>query len=826
MAAVFAHAASAARLPAPKLANPNRQPVNGFGYLVQWTNVTGAFIYELAEDTQSNFSSPGAVSYWPTASFENIPAKTDGAYYYRVRAWDDLPENGGVAGRWSNTITVNVLSDAAFEDLLSRKIYDYFTSATFSNGLTRDRVAVSGTVSDVCSIAASGYYLSALTVGSARGWIKKNAAANRAKTALNFFLNSTPNVNGFFYHFLRPDGTPSDEPFREVSSIDTAILVAGALQAGEYFGGDVKTLADELYRRVNWKWMFDPALNIMHQAWTEWGGIGGYYGSYSEGLLLYLLAIGSPTYPIPAAAFYSFDRPKGNYAGPDFIFTPGGQLFTYQYPHAWYDFRNITDELGVNWWQNSIEGARANQRFCVENASYGYSQYLWGITASDGPDISLNPYGYQAYGALPAYGYIHDGTIAPTAAGGSIAMVPDIALPALKYMYAVHGDQVWQDYGFVDSFQPATGWVDNYYITIDQGIILLMLENKRSATIWNAFMANAYVQRSLARTKFSGFSTPEVLLEDFEDQDLWTPDTTVGWWESDGTAVYQRSTVSDPVSEGAASMRLDYSKNGLPYSFTGAHLSAANPNRDFSGHELLTLDVFGSCNLLVKLRNEDLEEEDVATLWSKDPGGWNRLVFDFSNLGITTTQMDNILFFVEPGDVSSSGTVHFDRIRLESGSPLILETFEDFNFWTPDTTLGWWDSDGTAVYQRWQVKDPSHGGFGSMQVNYSKNGLPWSLFAGYLSELNPLRDFTQRTRLTLWARGNGEILVKLRDRQFNETEIGTALVNNPYVWKKLTFDYSGVDTINLSDIDNILFFIAPGSPDASGTLYLDDIAIE
>ena len=812
----------------PMLFEPLRPPLDN-GCQLQWTHDPyGNRIYQLVEDTRPDFSTPDAPQYWPSGNSEPIPPKAPGTYYYRVRAWNRLPEQGGVASEWSNSITLQVVSDDRFLDLWGRALFDYLADTTSPAGLTLDRLPTSGSPDGIASIAAGGFYLSALTVGAERGWMNRQEAYDRAKTALHTYRDGTPTVHGFFYHFLKPDGSPSDTPFLEVSSIDTALLLAGALQAGEYFGGDVKSLADALYRRVEWSWLFDPTLGLMRWGWIdEARGFyeGGYYDAYSEAILLYLLAIGSPTHPIPAGSVYGFARPKGNYRGPDFVFDGGGHLFTYQYAQAWYDFRKTTDALGVNWWQNSVEAARANQRFAIDHPRDGYSEFVWGLTSSDGPNATPeNPYGYTAYGALPAYGNIHDGTIAPTGIGGSIALAPDIALPSLKYLYRTHGDQIWQRYGFVDAFNPTRGWVDGFYVGIDQGIMLVMLENFRSGLIWRTFMQNEHVQRSLARAKFSGYSAADVALEDFEDQNFWTPDTTVGWWDSAGTNVYRRFNETSTVGEGAVAMRVEYSKNGDAYSLMGAHLAPSNPHRDFSEHDLLTLQATGEAELLVKLRDVHQAEEDVAVLRSHE--GWQRLVFDLGRVGIDRTAIDNVLLFVDPGNRVSRGTLLLDSIRLENRRPLILEDFEDDNFWTPESTAGWWDIDGTRVYRRSRSKDPSLGGFGAMRVDYAKDGVPWSLFGAFISPANPRHDFSQRSRLAVSVYGEAELLVKLRDRTRHEVELGLARATNPRGWTRLVFDYAGVGGIDLRDVDNVLFFVAPGDPSAAGTIYLDDLVIE
>jgi len=790
------------------------------GFRVDWTADPGVFIYQLVEDTEPDFSTQDPVQYWPTGNFELISHKEAGIYYYRVRGWSDLPENGGISGDWSNTITIKVLSDEEFLGLLERRIFDYFIATTYENGLTLDRLSTTDVPTDITSIAATGFYLSALSVGTERGWIDFDDAYNRARTTLQTLYHTTPNVHGFFYHFLNSDGTPSAEPFLEVSSIDTSILIVGALQAGEYFGGEIKDLADNIYRRVEWDWMFDVNVNLFRQAWTEANGFQGYYNAYSEAILLYLIAIGSPTHPVPADSFYGLHRPKGNYAGPDFIFTPGGELFTYQYPHAWFDFRNTNDALGVDWWQNSVEAILANRRYAIDNSGFGYNEYVWGLTACDGPD------GYHAYGAQPAYWNFHDGTIAPTGIGGSVAFAPDVAVPSLKYLYSRHGDDIWSDYGFVDSFNLNYGWVDPYYISIDQGVMLLMLENLQSELIWNTFMSNEHVLRALSRTHFANYIKEDIVIENFEDQDFWTPESTVGWWDSDGTAVYRRSNSYYPVYEGQVSMKVEYYKNGLPWSLMGAHIAPSNMNKDFSFHDTLTLKMYGAGDILVKLRDQAQAEIDIGPTVTARPGLWREVSLDISGLGINTTAIDNLLFFVAPGSADANGEIYLDGIQLENRKPIIIEDFEDGDLWTPWDSLGWWDVDGTLVYSRSNAKDPSHGGFKSMRITYNKNGYPWSFFGGYIQGSNALSDFTQRSRLVAWVYGNADVLVKLRDRSLREAELGVEHATNSYGWTRLVFDYSGVDNIDLSDIDNILFFIDPGEAYTSGVVYIDDIAIE
>ncbi len=808
---------------APTLFDQLRPPVST-GLTVKWTSENNAALYQLQEDLGGGFGN--GPEYWPAGNWEYMADKTPGTYSYRVRGWNAAPQDGGEAGDWSNTVTVTVLNDTQFLDHIQEAHFQFLLDATSSIGLTLDRVSTGSTPTNIASTAASGFYLSALTVGVERGWITQTEGYNRALTVMQTFDTVVAKEHGFFYHFLLPDGTPSSDPFLEVSTIDTALFIAGALQAGEYFGGQVATISNSIYERVEWDWMYDSHQQYMHQAWKPGEGMINYYGSYSEAILLNLLAIGSPTHPIPAESFYAIRRPKGNYNGPDFVFTEGGQMFVYQYPQLWYDFRNTTDGLGVNWYDNSVEAARANQRYCIDNSGLGYNQYIWGLTASDGVPFTGNPYGYEAFGAQPSYYHTSNGTVAPTGMGGSVFLAPDIAIPGLKYIYTHFGDNLWTDNGFVDSFKPSASWYDTWQLAIDQGAIVLSIENYRSDLIWDSFMQNEHVIRSLTRAGFSGYVPANKTLEDFEDQNMWTPDTSLGWWDADGSTVYQRFNELGTVFEGSVSMGLQYNKNGLPWSITAGHISSNNANKDLTGYNQIAMDVFGDADILLKLRDAGINEQDVSTQKALDPNGWNHLVFDFTDLGIDLSDIDNLLFFVEPGDASATGTLYLDNIRAETRNPIVIEDFEDGNMWSPDTTLGWWDNDGTTVYNRSLTKDPSHGGFGAMNIGFAKNGLAWSITAGFISANNPNRDFSQRTRLSFWAHASGEVLVKLRDRQYNEVELGTVSFNNGVGWKRVSLDYSWVDSIDLTDVDNILFFADPGEAWTSGSFVIDDIVIE
>jgi hypothetical protein len=304
-----------------------------------------------------------------------------------------------------------------------------------------------------------------------------------------------PHEHGWFHHFL--DARTGERVWTsEVSSIDTALLMAGVLSARQCFSDDAPLVeaADVVYRRIDFKWMQNGAPGLLSMGWKpESGFLNARWDHYCELTILYLLAIGSPTHPIAPEAWYAWRRPTISFKGYSFIGGPD-PLFVHQYSHAWVDFhgRRESRPPHIDWWQNSITATRAHKAFCVSLATRfpSYTGDMWGITASDGPS------GYQAWGGPPAHGPI-DGTIVPAAPGGSLMFTPAISLATLKAMKAKHGATIYGRYAFADAFNPATGWVNQDVIGIDVGITLVSAENLRTGAVWKWFMANQEIPKAM-----------------------------------------------------------------------------------------------------------------------------------------------------------------------------------------------------------------------------------------------------------------------------------------------------------------------------------------
>ncbi|HET9276173.1 MAG TPA: glucoamylase family protein [Gemmatimonadales bacterium] len=432
----------------------------------------------------------------------------------------------------------------AFLDTLEQRTFSFFWERTDpQTGLSPDRWPTQS----FSSIAAVGFALTAYPVGVEKGFVSRAAAADRTLNTLRFFYrlpqgtaaSGTGGYQGFFYHFVDPSSGLRFQTV-ELSTVDTALLLGGVLFCREYFGGTdpvesaIRAYADSLYRRVNWQWA-RPRPPMIAMGWTPESGFHQLdWRGYNEAMLVYILALGSPTFPIDPAAWQEWTSTYqwGDYRGGQAHvgFAP---LFGHQYSHVWIDFRGIRDAYmrgrGIDYFENSRRATYAQRAYAIANPDgwRGYGQHVWGLTASDGPaDVTL-PYGgrdrrfftYAARGV--SFTEVRDdGTIAPTAAGGSRPFAPEIAGPALVTMRERYGDGLFGQYGFLDAFNPTwqwtsqplthgrvlagLGWFDTDYLGIDQGPILAMIANYRSDLIWKHMRQSPYVIEGLRRAGFQG----------------------------------------------------------------------------------------------------------------------------------------------------------------------------------------------------------------------------------------------------------------------------------------------------------------------------------
>jgi len=421
--------------------------------------------------------------------------------------------------RRSNT-TLNMIGDLGVEGSEGRPRYD--TASRFASSAFHyfDRYSdpVTGLVKDSscnessASIAGTGMALSCFAIAAELGYLDREEAARRALLSLRFL--SGTGFHGFFYHFMEPR-TGRRAGRSEISTIDSAILFAGALSAAEYFDGDTDTerdiriLGEQIYLDADWEWA-SPRPPLVSHGWTPERGFLRYdWRGYNEALLLYILALGSPTHPVPTPAYdqwLSSYKWKSIY-GYELVY--GGPLFLHQTAHSWIDFRGIQDsymrEKGIDYFENSRRATHVQREYAVRNPRNfaGYGENCWGVSASTGPG-SGRFHSYRARGV--PFGP-DDGTISSWATAASLPFAPEIVLPALEYLEGAHSSRDGFAPCFNQSFSTGDGtgyWMAAHSYAIDQGPILMMMENHRSGLMWNLLRRSPHVRRGLERAGFTG----------------------------------------------------------------------------------------------------------------------------------------------------------------------------------------------------------------------------------------------------------------------------------------------------------------------------------
>jgi hypothetical protein len=432
-------------------------------------------------------------------------------------------------------------------DLQERTFRFFWDTTDVRTGLAPDRWPTPS----FASIAAIGFALTAYPIGVVNGWVDRAAARDRTVTTLRFLWSlpqgpaatGVAGHRGFFYHFL-----DMARGYRfahcELSTIDTALLMAGVLFAGTWFDranpieAEIRSLAERLYARVDWRWAQDRSDDSrLSMGWhPESGFIARRWNGYTEAMLLYVLALGSPTHAIEPEAWTAWcaSYPDSWRGEGEERHLAGAPHFWHQYSHVWIDFRGTRDaamrKAGFDYFENSRRATIAQRDYAIRNPGgwVGYGANVWGLTACDGPGdlmamINGNERQIGAYSARGPTGFPDgrdDGTIAPTAAAASLPFAPELAERALADMRHRYGAAVWSRYGFVDSFNPTlsdprvpvrkgrihagVGWIDDDYLGIDQGPIVAMIENHRSTLIWSTMRRSASIRLGLQRAGFAG----------------------------------------------------------------------------------------------------------------------------------------------------------------------------------------------------------------------------------------------------------------------------------------------------------------------------------
>jgi hypothetical protein len=350
----------------------------------------------------------------------------------------------------------------------------------------------------ITSIACTGFGLTALCIADKRGYLPFVDIRTRVFNTLDFHLNKMEHQHGFFSHYNDAKTGRAFE-FSEVSSIDTCILLNGVLTCRAYFSSPtnameqkIRDMATQLYHRVEWPWMLNGGLTFSMGWRPKSGFITTRWDHYCELMMLYLLAIGSPTHSVDPSFWKNFTRPRTDY-GPYVFISDEDPLFVHQYSHAWFDFQGKRDAY-ADYFRNSVLATQAHKLFCL-SLERGYTEDYWGITASDWE------HGYTAWGGPPLIGPVN-GSVVPCAAAGSLPFLPEECIRVLRALKQNFGKNAWGRYGFGDCMHPQLNWYDADVLGIDVGIGLLMAENLRSGFVWNTFMQNTEVQTAMERVGF------------------------------------------------------------------------------------------------------------------------------------------------------------------------------------------------------------------------------------------------------------------------------------------------------------------------------------
>jgi hypothetical protein len=418
--------------------------------------------------------------------------------------------------------------EAILLDSIQHRTFLYFINESNpENGLVKDRSAIWAPA----SIAAIGFALPSYAVGVERNWISRDRAAEITLNTLKFFFNSVKSEDtnatgykGFYYHFLRMN-SGTREWNCELSTIDTGLLMMGIIFSRNYFSQnndveiEIRDIAAKLIGRLNWDFFKMPESGnhpgSISMGWTPENGLHnmGWVG-YNEALFLYILAAGSGM----TNAEISFEEWLKHYDWrtpyPGLSHAAFPPLFGHQFSFCFIDPKGMTDkfmrEQGIDYFENSRRATYVQRQYAIDNPHnwVGYDSLCWGISASDGPGESYNFdnkkfLGYAGRGTSgPDLNYFDDGTIAPYAAISSIVFAPEIVLPTIKNFNEKYGKWLWKEYGYVDAFNPTLNWFNKEYIGIDQGPMLLMIENFRTGLVWNYVMKDSVIQSGLTRLGF------------------------------------------------------------------------------------------------------------------------------------------------------------------------------------------------------------------------------------------------------------------------------------------------------------------------------------
>ncbi|CAI2539658.1 Botulinum neurotoxin type G precursor [Serratia proteamaculans] len=466
----------------------------------EYESRVSAFTFEVLQNGQwlpvyqGTTLGPDAKLYFPRIKASqirlNITAASDLPSIYELQVFD------------TENPPVREISDSALIELEARKSFNFFWEMANSDPASPGYGLVSDSKqSPVCNVAQVGFALSAIPIGIDNGWITREEGAARTLGTLNMLLNHAEQHKGFFYHFL--DKLTGKRTWTsELSTIDTTLALNGVIVAGEYFGGEVKQMADQIYHKVEWPWFRDAKTNQFYLAWYPEKG-GAFKTKYhwsgpAEQASMYVLAAASPTHPVSGDMFYSISRDKHSYRGSKPVLdTWFGSSFTNQFSNAWIDFRGKVDKLGDDWFDDGVLNSQISRQYSIDEQDNfkTFGPDSWGLSAANGPDGNY----HGNYGAPPATAANTDGTMVLSGAVGAVVFTPKESLAAMQNYYRNH-PYTWGKYGFNGSYNldVTPYWYSSSVNGLEKGISIVMLENYRTGIIWRLYMQNEAIKQGVA----------------------------------------------------------------------------------------------------------------------------------------------------------------------------------------------------------------------------------------------------------------------------------------------------------------------------------------
>lgn len=393
--------------------------------------------------------------------------------------------------------------------------FDYFWHETNDDvnslgyGVTRD--STEPTLKDFGSVAAVGFALSAYVVGISKQYITYDQGYQRALGTLKTFFHQAEHTHGFFYHFIRLEDARRFGK-SEVSIIDTALFLAGAIVAAEYFSGEVAAYFEKIFKRIEWDWYLCDQTNHFYMGYfeEEGGFTQAQWNHYAEQFLMYILGIGTDFHPVDPSVFYAFEHYPCKYGEHEYIRSGPNSLFVYQFSHGFIDLRGTRDRNGVDWFQNSVSATLAHRQFCIDHADQykTYSENSWGLSACHFKHGYTGGFGAEPCGdGVDLPNNINDGTVAPYSVFGSLVFAPEVCLQAIDHFASI--ENLWGKYGFKESYNldEDPPYVDDLFLGIDKGITLVQIANYENELIWKIFMKNKYVQQGMQRIGIQAVDT-------------------------------------------------------------------------------------------------------------------------------------------------------------------------------------------------------------------------------------------------------------------------------------------------------------------------------